>query len=53
MEKSEKWLADQGWGQEMENSMHFGEIGEMRGPIRGWGQELENSMHYEEIGEIE
>ena len=51
MVKSEKWLADRGWGQDMENSMHYGEIGEMGWPIRG-GQEMENSMHYGEIGEI-
>ena len=38
-----------GW--EVENSMHYGEIGEMAGRPGG-GQELKNSMHYGEIGEM-
>ena len=44
-------MADQGGGQEVENSMHYGEIGEMAGRAGG-SQEMENSMHYGEIGEM-
>ena len=45
-----KWLVDQG-GQEVKNSMHYEEIGEMAGRAGG-GLELKNSMHYGEIGEM-
>ena len=44
MEKSEKCLAEKG-GQEMENSMHYGEIGEMAGrPGVGAGTEEFNAL---------
>ena len=35
----------------MENSMHYGEIGEMADRTGG-GVEVENSMHYGEIEEM-
>ena len=38
-------------GQELKNSMHYEEIGEMAGRAGG-GLELKNSMHYGEIGEM-
>ena len=52
MKKSEKWLSQQEGGQEVKNSLHYEEIGEMA--VRAWGSlEVKNSLHYEEIGEIE
>ena len=35
----------------MENSLHYGEIGEMA-DRSGGGQEMKNSLHFGEIGEM-
>ena len=52
MKKSEKWLSQQGGGEEVKNSLHYEEIGEMTVCTGGEGQEMKNSLHYEEIGEM-
>ena len=47
-----KWPARSGGGQEMKNSLHYEEIGEMTVRSGGEGQGMKNSLHYEEIGEM-